>query len=770
MSALDAFYSTWDQARNTFGSGAPQTGAEFDRSSQLRDMQTAVQAATPDSRWQGSAADAYTAKNQQHAAVYGKLADLDKRMATEVDRSAAVVTAGRQNLDQIRDWVTSAAASAPNDKSGEYVKLAIASKGLGQISDIIQQSNSEMTAIGERVRGIGKEYDEIGGDNKKKAPDAKEMSDKDRLNTLTGDANPDDVRARAQKDVEAALSGDKDAIGRVRTVLKSIDGNQLAGNQHLSPDQSAYLSQMQAQQKGMSLDAIKHAADNGAKDIMADSWQLLSNPKIFVSNTDLEHGALNDPNYLVRGGLDRLPDSVQQVITGPDKYAPYPNTDLSTVADIVGHGNPSYQTNTELDQGLLHKVSDMMASPNWSAAPSASGVRDFSDLPISETLAAISPDHQLVHDAMTGQMHGQFSVDSQKFLGEITHHAWTDQGEGAGKLFSWTEAMANDPAQGHLAAETAHAYSQYIGGHENELLHNLPGNQPLGQLDPKLVQGMAHGLAPYVNNIAGTSGALDSQHFGNLDDNAARNNGQLPFAKGVFSVLNSDYDAARYFDSHAYAQQILHEAEYAKNPSDANSRQLWDASTLRALVDVGNHNAAEAGVVDSNHAKVASANDQYQWKKMAYEDGVRIAGTLASAVPDLGPAAGLGVATLGAHLENSIVPPPTVSQQPVDFSVPELSPGDADQMVLSSYLASGHSISDLPGIYIVDGQIASPQYMETRYGIDPGQYQQDLGNAMNSTFGNGAVADSVRVRYNQIIHDPVADPQHPITPPPPTGG
>lgn len=161
MSALDAFYSTWDQARNTFGSGVPQSGAEFDRSSQLRSMQSAVEAATPDSRWQGSAADAYTAKNQKHAAVYGKLADLDQRMAAEVDRSAAVVAAGRQNLDQVRDWVTSAAASAPNDKSGEYVKLAIASRGISQISDIIQQSNSEMNAIGERVRGIGKEYDEI---------------------------------------------------------------------------------------------------------------------------------------------------------------------------------------------------------------------------------------------------------------------------------------------------------------------------------------------------------------------------------------------------------------------------------------------------------------------------------------------------------------------------------------------------------------------------------------------------------------------------------
>ncbi|MEE6168460.1 MULTISPECIES: EspA/EspE family type VII secretion system effector [unclassified Mycolicibacterium] len=190
MSALDAFYSTWDQARTTFGSGPPQTGAEFDRSSQLRDMQSAVQAATPDSRWQGSAADAYTAKNEKHAAVYGKLADLDQRMAAEVDRSAAVVTAGRQNLDQVRDWVTNAAASAPNDKSGEYAKLAIASKGLSQISDIIQQSNSEMSAIGERVRGIGKEYDEIGGDDKKNAFGG-DKSDRWKQNPppVTGDDN-----------------------------------------------------------------------------------------------------------------------------------------------------------------------------------------------------------------------------------------------------------------------------------------------------------------------------------------------------------------------------------------------------------------------------------------------------------------------------------------------------------------------------------------------------------------------------------------------------
>lgn len=170
MSAIDAFYSTWSQARETFGSGVPQDGSEFDKSNQLRQLQSTIEAAKPDSRWQGPAADAYAAKNQQHAATYGKLAELDQRMAAEVSKTAGVVTAGRQNLDQIRDWVTSAAASAPNDRSGETMKVAIASKGIGQISEIIKQSNDQMNAIGERIRGIGREYDEISGTKASPAP------------------------------------------------------------------------------------------------------------------------------------------------------------------------------------------------------------------------------------------------------------------------------------------------------------------------------------------------------------------------------------------------------------------------------------------------------------------------------------------------------------------------------------------------------------------------------------------------------------------------
>lgn len=163
MSVLDAFYSVWSHARETFGVGVPQDGSQFGDGSRLRQMQSMIESAAPDDRWQGTASQAYAAKNAEHAAVYGKLADLDQRMAAEVTRAAGVVTTGRQTLDQIHAWVTDAAASVPSGESGERAKLAIANRGIGQVNDVIRQSNGEMAAIGERIQGLGRDYDDIGG-------------------------------------------------------------------------------------------------------------------------------------------------------------------------------------------------------------------------------------------------------------------------------------------------------------------------------------------------------------------------------------------------------------------------------------------------------------------------------------------------------------------------------------------------------------------------------------------------------------------------------
>ena len=89
---LEAFNSTWTKARETFGQGSPVGGEQLDGSSRLQQLKATVESAAPDSRWQGSASEAYAAANKEHAAVYGKLAGLDKRMAAEVTNAAAVVS------------------------------------------------------------------------------------------------------------------------------------------------------------------------------------------------------------------------------------------------------------------------------------------------------------------------------------------------------------------------------------------------------------------------------------------------------------------------------------------------------------------------------------------------------------------------------------------------------------------------------------------------------------------------------------------------------
>ncbi|BBX29241.1 DUF6973 domain-containing protein [Mycolicibacterium alvei] len=164
MGALDAFHTTWSQAPTTFGEGAPTTGDTFDGSSQLRDMQSTIESAAPDDRWQGTASQAYAAKNAEHAAVYGKLADLDQRMAAEVSRAAEVVSSGRQNLEHTRSWVSSVEASIPPGKTGEIMRVILASKGIGQISDVVTQSTGDMGDIGRRIEDIRKEYDAIAGE------------------------------------------------------------------------------------------------------------------------------------------------------------------------------------------------------------------------------------------------------------------------------------------------------------------------------------------------------------------------------------------------------------------------------------------------------------------------------------------------------------------------------------------------------------------------------------------------------------------------------
>lgn len=162
MSVVDAFLSTWSRARATFGEGTPQDGGGLDGSARFESLRDEVEAAGPGSDWTGSGAEGYRDQNSRQARTLGAMAELDRRLAAEVDRAAAVVAAGRRELDAVRQWVLDAAATVPANPAGERMLWPVVSKGAGELAEIIQRSHRDLEAIAARMRALGAEYEELG--------------------------------------------------------------------------------------------------------------------------------------------------------------------------------------------------------------------------------------------------------------------------------------------------------------------------------------------------------------------------------------------------------------------------------------------------------------------------------------------------------------------------------------------------------------------------------------------------------------------------------
>lgn len=182
MGVVEAFLSTWSDARTTFGTGTPQTGEQFDQSNRLLEMRSTLDGAAPGAKWTGTAATAYGAVNAEQQRVLGRLAELDQQLGRHITQSADVVNSGRRQLDSLRQWVVDAAAGAPANAAGERIKMAIVSQGLGQLTEIVQKSNGDLNTIGAKITGLKPEYDALGeqkfggtrDDRRDRNPDARD--------------------------------------------------------------------------------------------------------------------------------------------------------------------------------------------------------------------------------------------------------------------------------------------------------------------------------------------------------------------------------------------------------------------------------------------------------------------------------------------------------------------------------------------------------------------------------------------------------------------
>ncbi|MEV0671232.1 EspA/EspE family type VII secretion system effector [Mycobacterium sp. NPDC050441] len=611
VSALDGFYSTWNRAKATFGVGTPTDGSHFDGSSStLMKMKSAVESAVPDDRWQGTASQAYAAANKEHAGVYQKLADLDKKMAAEVTNAANIVTTGRTQLDTTKSWVDSMVSSLPtslNAQAREKSLIPIANQGITQVSETVKNANGEMLQVGFRVTDIKNQYDELSTNQKRGS--GSEKNDAEGLRDTDGDGKPDedDVHKRAEQDVQDALSGDKEAAARVDDALSGI-----TPGQKLSETQGAYLSQMQAQQHGMSVERLKEVRDQLGEhgDIIPNSWQLMSNKDVEFPTTKTDQDALDDPGNMTHGGSDKLPKSVTEALNSSGALYTDQTRDI---ANIVKSGDHSLQKGTELDRALIGKADKIMDVPIWEKDPASNGKdvgRDpYLDPAVSDVFSAVSADHEVIYDHLN-------SDKGQDFLHDVNQHAWGDKGESAGSLFEWTK---DAPAgESEIAADTANIYADYLGKHGDGLL-DLPGDKTIGKVNPELVQAYGAGLEPYQLQMVGEH--YDSGHGFQPIDNLE---GNMENTKRLFAVIDSDDVAAKAFNQAAFKHAMDLQDSFAdlakSNPdlvtTDKRLDDLQSSARLLGSINGGAHLESSAHIDNTRDAALKAAQESYDNRKL----------------------------------------------------------------------------------------------------------------------------------------------------------
>lgn len=667
MGALEGFLSTWDKARQTFGAGVPQSGEQFDQSAQLQQLQSTVQTAAPGSAWSGTAANAYGEVNKEHARVLGELAALDRRLANHVTESANVVATGRQNLDNLRQWVVDAAASVPPGKNREQLILPIVQKGLGELSGIVSTSNSELNRVAGDITKLGNEWDALqdqkfGGAGKEDKPEQRDdevqlVSDEE---ALGGDgATEENANDRLKREIDEGTNlGSNDGASLADGQLTPEESQRLKdaaslsadekadlnnGSLTIPPHQMAYLNGLSSSLDGKSPAEIKSILAKlppSEAQAVSNALHIVGSDKVHTegASTTLKPG---EHGYVpLNGGKDNLPQSIQSIFDAPlidsqlpeqktlpdgrividtfDPNKPYNYLDeYRDIAAIAEYGDPSLQRGSALNDGLLAESRELLEnfeSKDWPTFGSTGWAHENLDPALQDMLSAASQDPIAVHEALAGA--GGTSPNNE-FIGDLLKHDWADDGLAAGTLFP----DAADTSE--RAGQVMHAVDMYTGQNYQELL-NIHDKQSLGQINPALTQALAQANIPYIDDMFNAN-VDDTKGFESLDGlNKQGGNANMDVTRGLFAVIDSDPVANKNFNGAAtdlwkgYVSQYSDSLVNGRAP-DAGALQA--AGYLQRMMDQGEFLNQYDQTGDKQAAATAAQQSRALWYDTIH-DGV----------------------------------------------------------------------------------------------------------------------------------------------------
>jgi len=350
----------------------------------------------------------------------------------------------------------------------------------------------------------------------------------------------------------------------------------------------------------------------------------LANPNVGATGI----GPTGNPMQL-QGGLNQIPSGISNVLT----------RDYS-----LRDGNRTHHSN--IDGGELKQVTSMLALGDKMTAPGSDINRELlntaGDL-VDKSGHNVTRETEdgLVSDLVQSMVEtaGEDKIAVTEVLADpgkredifgplLTNEYSKDDGAAVQDMLSWIEGDATSPdtAVADRAGAAASGLANYVAGHKDELLNvNGAYSESIGATNPRATQGIASALSPYIADMAGVADdktATRNFYWGTDDDHSK--------ALSVFTVMDTDKDAATYFNAQAFMTTSELQQAWANsavaNPEEPNGELASRAGVIRGLIDQGlTAEAEERGKDAKAHGANSFANkgEAYDGIKSALSTGMK---------------------------------------------------------------------------------------------------------------------------------------------------
>ena len=427
------------------------------------------------------------------------------------------------------------------------------------------------------------------------------------------------------------------------------------------------------------------------------------------------------------GGRSHIPESLRGLFEGPVTStgnltkgahdAPQPSVvvnngdDLARFTKAFGLADPGVQQGSELSESLLSRAGEIASATNDKGLLIGDSFdhntlgRDSVDTLLQDMVGVGGRDHVAVHNILSGEgMPADYNRDD--VILPLLQRDWVDGGEQkVAGMFDWIadDARPSDPSdpgeifRSRQAGETAFGLAQILAAKDAELL-DIPGmkGQAIGEVNPEITQALGATLAPYIGNMVGVPG-----DFAGTSGFTSSTGGEfgLENAPRLFSVIDSNADAASYFNAQAFGMSAQLEQAWALEgltPQMPHYEYGSWAGSIQGVVDKG----LDLEFADRIGDEAFHSSAGFDSKGVAYDTIRTVVSKGVEFIPGAGPIISSGIDLADPAFKSAVmgaVPDSTV-QPNTQFAEDSLLAKQYYQIALGLQSANGGSLNPYVGL------------------------------------------------------------------------